>query len=169
MSANNQAGPAFLSELAEDVVITASMLAMPLTGPNKARETVMNLGSLYASRDAPVMAVVGKKTLVQYDATLLTGEAINAITVLTRNDSDEVVEINIGYLPMQSVEALAKNYAEAFGQSPSVVAQRLRSHLVSRFKYVSLIRNVHAQERDLAQSHRGDADVPILLHRRRCQ
>lgn len=116
MSTSNQPGPAFLSELAEKVVITASMLAMPLTGPDKAREVIMNLGSMYASRDAPVMAVVGKKTFVQYDATLLTGEAINAITVLTRNDSNEVVEINIGYSPMQSVEALAKNYADAFGQ-----------------------------------------------------
>jgi hypothetical protein len=116
MSTSNQTGPAFLSELAEKVVLTASMLPAPVTGPVEAREIVMNLGSMYASRAAPVMAVVGKKTFVQYDATLLTGEAINAITVLTRDDSDEVVEINIGYSPMQSVEALAKNYAAAFGQ-----------------------------------------------------
>lgn len=113
---SNQAGPAFLSELAETVVLTASMLPAPVTGPDAAREIIMNLGSMYASRAAPVMAVVGKKTFVQYDATLLTGEAINAITVLTRDDSNEVEEINIGYSPMQSVEALAKNYAAAFGQ-----------------------------------------------------
>lgn len=116
MSTSNQAGPAFLSELAENVVLTASMLAAPLTGPVKAREIIINLGSMYASRNAPVMTVVGNKTFVQYDATLLTGEPINAITVLTRDDSNDVVEINIGYSPMQSVEALAKNYAAAFGQ-----------------------------------------------------
>lgn len=116
MSTSNQAGPAFLSELAATVVLTASMLPAPVTGPDKASAIIMNLGSMYASRTAPTMAVVGNKTFVQYDATLMTGESINAITVLTRDDSNEVVGINIGYSPMQSVDALAKNYDAAFGQ-----------------------------------------------------
>ncbi|MDY7562577.1 hypothetical protein QN382_21240 [Pseudomonas sp. 10B1] len=116
MSTSNQTGPAFLSELAGNVVLTASILAAPSTGPVKAREIILNLGSMYASRNPPAMAVVGNKTFVQYDATLHTGESINAITVLTRDDSNEVMEINIGYSPMLAVQALAQNYAAAFGQ-----------------------------------------------------
>lgn len=116
MSTSNQAGPAFLAELAEHVVLTASMLPNKATGPDKSREIIMNLGSMYASRTTPVMAVVGNKTFIQYDATLVSGEAINAITVLTRNSSNLVAEINIGYSPMTSVEALAKNFAAAFGE-----------------------------------------------------
>jgi hypothetical protein len=116
MSTSNQAGPAFLSELAENVVLTASTLPTPIVGQAKARDIIMNLGSMYASRTAPVLAVVGNKTFIQYDAKLVTGEDINAITVLTRDSSDQVIEINIGYSPMQPLEVLAKNFAVAYGE-----------------------------------------------------
>jgi hypothetical protein len=116
MTTSNQAGPAFLSELAENVVLTASILAAPVLGQAKVRDTILNVGSMYASRTAPVLAVVGDKTFIQYDATLVTGETINAITVLTRDTSEQVIEINIGYSPMQPLEVLAKNFAVAFSE-----------------------------------------------------
>jgi len=113
---NTQPGPAFLSELADDVVLTASILPKATRGAERAREVIMNLGAMYASRTVAVMGVVGNKTFIQYDATLVSGEQINAVTVLTRNDSNLVVEINVGYSPLQAVEALTKNFATAFGQ-----------------------------------------------------
>jgi hypothetical protein len=113
MTNSNQAGPAFLAELAENVVMSASIVQDVVKGPEAVRDVILATGSLYASKTAGVAGAIGNKTVVQYDATLPSGESLNAIVVLTRGSNNLVEEINIGYSPMSSVHVLAERLEAA--------------------------------------------------------
>jgi hypothetical protein len=114
MSESTQPHP-FLNDLAEDVVLIASVLRQPVTGREQVREVVKAGGSLYITQTPRFLGSVGQRTYFEYEVTLAEGLTAAGLVSIHRDTAGQVTELNIAFSPLGAVLAIAAGLRDRLG------------------------------------------------------
>jgi hypothetical protein len=99
---------AWIDDLAEDVVLEASVLAERRRGRDEVLAVMKAAGSYYARFEFVHQNVAGARTYLEWEATGPTGTEMAGVTVLTRNDDNQVVHVAIHHRPLGAVLELSR-------------------------------------------------------------
>src|SRR3979490_3219168 len=91
-------GPPFLADLADDAVMTGTVLAKPLKGKAVIRQVIRSIASCFVSQSMSGQAVDGSIETIEYDAELESGGTIHGSVTVTRRADGKVV----GWPPLSS-------------------------------------------------------------------
>lgn len=95
-----KSGEVFAETFAEDVVLEAATLLVPLRGRDDVK-TVMNESSnYYATLQFTHEAINGPRTYVEWEASGPSGVQFSGVTVLTRNEDGLIQHISISHRPL---------------------------------------------------------------------
>jgi len=100
-------GPPFLADLADDAVLTGTIFAKPLKGKDVISQVIRSIGSCYVSQSLSGHAVDGSIETIEYDAELESGGAIHGSVTVTRRADGKVVTIDGRHAPQTAAAALA--------------------------------------------------------------
>jgi hypothetical protein len=111
MSAHSEERLPFLDDLTDDAQLISTVVRRPVAGRENIRKVVAAVGSLYQSQTPTFLGAIGKRTLLQYDAVLQSGQALKGVAVIERNDDGGVVSVSVTFSPFESTLALATSLA----------------------------------------------------------
>jgi SnoaL-like protein len=97
-----QSADAFESAFADDVVLEASTLRLPVCGKRDVQVTMQAASAYYASLVFTHEAVNGARTYVEWEAEAPTGTKFSGITVLTRNADGLIGHTAIHHRPLDA-------------------------------------------------------------------
>ncbi|SAL77388.1 hypothetical protein AWB71_05453 [Caballeronia peredens] len=97
----------FLDDLTEESVLSSTLLRRDVTGRENIRKIVAAVGKLYTSQTPVFLGTTDDRVLYQYEAELVTGQNISAITIIKRNADGSVPHVTVAFHPLDSVLALA--------------------------------------------------------------
>jgi hypothetical protein len=100
-------GPPFLADLADDAVMTGTILAKPLKGKDVISQVIRSIASCYVSQSMSGHAVDGSIETIEYDAELESGGSIHGSMTVTRRADGKVVAIDGRHSPQVAAAALA--------------------------------------------------------------
>jgi hypothetical protein len=100
-------GPPFLADLADDAVMTGTILAKPLKGKDVIRHVIRSIASCFVSQSMSSHAVDGSIETIEYDAELESGGSIHGSVTVTRRADGKVVAIDGSHSPQGAAAALA--------------------------------------------------------------
>jgi hypothetical protein len=100
-------GPRFLADLADDAVMTGTILAKPLKGKDVISQVIRSIASCYVSQSMSGHAVDGSIETIEYDAALESGGTIHGSVIVTRRADGKVVIIDGRHSPQVAAAALA--------------------------------------------------------------
>jgi hypothetical protein len=100
-------GPAFLADLADDAVMTGTILAKPLRGKDVIRQVIRSIASCFVSQSMSGHAVDGSIETIEYGAELELGGSIHGSVTVTRRADGKVVAIDGRHSPQVAAAALA--------------------------------------------------------------
>jgi len=100
-------GPPFLADLADDAVLTGTILARPLKGKDVIRQVIRSIASCFVLQSMSGHAVDGGIETIEYDAELELGGAIHGSVTVTRRAEGKVVAINGRHSPQVAAAKLA--------------------------------------------------------------
>jgi LDH2 family malate/lactate/ureidoglycolate dehydrogenase len=100
-------GPPFLADLADDAVMTGTILAKPLKGKQIIRQVIRSIASCFVSQRISGHAVDGCIETIEYDAELESGGTIHGSVIVTRRADGKVVTIDGRHFPQVEAAALA--------------------------------------------------------------
>jgi len=72
-------GPPFLADLADDAVMTGTVLAKPLKGKDVIRQVIRSIASCFVSQSMSGHAIDGSIETIEYDAELESGDRPQAL------------------------------------------------------------------------------------------
>jgi hypothetical protein len=84
-------GPPFLADLADDAIMTGTILAKPLKGKDVISQVIRSIASCYVSQSMSGHAVDGSIETIEYDAELESGGTIHGSVIVTRRADGKVV------------------------------------------------------------------------------
>src|SRR3979490_2457732 len=115
-------GPPFLADLADDAVMTGTVLAKPLKGKDVIRQVIRSIASCFVSQSMSGHAVDGSIETIEYDAELESGGTIHGSVTVTRRADGKVVAIDGRHSPQVAAAALAivlrTKFAVSFAPDP---------------------------------------------------
>jgi LDH2 family malate/lactate/ureidoglycolate dehydrogenase len=100
-------GPPFLADLADDAVMTGTILAKPLKGKDVISQVIRSIASCYVSQSMSGHAVDGSIETIEYDAELESGGTIHGSVIVTRRADGKVVAIDGRHSPQAAAAELA--------------------------------------------------------------
>ena len=100
-------GPPFLADLADDAVMTGTILAKPLKGKDVISQVIRSIASCFVSQSMSGRAVNGSIETIEYDAELESGGTIHGLATVTRRADGKVVAIEGRHSPQVAAAALA--------------------------------------------------------------
>jgi hypothetical protein len=100
-------GPPFLADLADDAIMTGTILAKPLEGKDVISEVIRSIASCYLSQSMSGHAVDGSIETIEYNAELASGGTIHGSVIVTRRTDGKVVAIEGRHSPEPAAAALA--------------------------------------------------------------
>jgi hypothetical protein len=106
-------GPAFLEELSPEATLTMTVLQGTITGAEAVSHIIRTLVTLYASTHVSFRGSVEGRDFINYEPTLVSGQAVEAVVTLVRGEDRLIRHINIGYSPLDGALALAGSLEKA--------------------------------------------------------
>jgi pimeloyl-ACP methyl ester carboxylesterase len=93
----------FAEAFADDVVLEASVLHRPIEGRDRVKHVMAVASGIYDSLVFTHEANSGALTYVEWEATAFGGLRMNGVTILTRNESGQIVSARIHHRPLGAV------------------------------------------------------------------
>jgi hypothetical protein len=90
----------FGAALADDVVLEASVLRRPVEGRDQVMRVLVTASGIYESLQFTHEANNGPRTYLEWEHTALGGLELRGVTVLTRDDSGQIVHAAIHHRPL---------------------------------------------------------------------
>jgi hypothetical protein len=119
---DQSAEPAFLADLADEVVLTGSVLRHAVTGRATVADLILATGAAYKSQAGRFHGAFGLQEFMAYDAVLTDGTAIRGDMVLTWNTSGKVEAIHVGHSPLDAAMSLSRILGRALaGRVPGAL------------------------------------------------
>src|SRR3977135_544810 len=87
-------GPPFLADLADDAVMTGTVLAKPLKGKHVINQIIRSIPTCVFAQSVSGRAVDGSIETIEYDAELESGGTIHGSVIGTRRADGKVVAID---------------------------------------------------------------------------
>ncbi|WP_050422497.1 hypothetical protein [Bradyrhizobium tropiciagri] len=106
----------FLDDLTADAQLVSSVLRGPVTGRDTIRRVVDAVGTFYASQSPTFVQEVGSRLVLEYEATLTSGEKLSAAVVVERNPDGSVPRVSVRMSPLGAVLSLAAGLRERLGK-----------------------------------------------------
>lgn len=106
--------PAFLDELADDVVLGGSVLKQLVQGRHDVTRIVEAVGTLYIAQEYLYAGRADGRDFVEYDATLADGTAIRGLVSLTRDTQGHVKRVDVGHQPYDAIGKVARSLHTCF-------------------------------------------------------
>jgi hypothetical protein len=98
----------FLDDLAEDVLLTSSVLRSPVAGRDRVARIVKAGGSLYRRQTPTFFGTVEGHGLFDYDIELEGGVPAFGLVSFWRDDAGEVTHLHIAFSPLGAVLSIAE-------------------------------------------------------------
>jgi pimeloyl-ACP methyl ester carboxylesterase len=93
----------FAEALADDVVLEASVLHRPIEGRDLVQQVMATASGIYDSLVFIHEATEGPRTYVEWEATAFGGMRLNGVTILTKDDSGQIISARIHHRPLAAV------------------------------------------------------------------
>ncbi|MFJ1975358.1 alpha/beta fold hydrolase [Streptomyces sp. NPDC087903] len=93
---------AFAAAFAEDIVLEASVLALPVQGRDQVKATMSAASRIYESLQFVRETEAGPRTYLEWEATAFGGHEIFGVTVLTKDDEDRISHVAIHHRPLEA-------------------------------------------------------------------
>jgi pimeloyl-ACP methyl ester carboxylesterase len=90
----------FEQALADDVVLEASVLHRPIEGRDRVKQVMSIASGIYDSLVFTRETTNGPRTYVEWEATAFGGMTMAGVTILTRNESGQIVSARIHHRPL---------------------------------------------------------------------
>src|SRR5258706_16483642 len=100
-------GPPLLADLADDAVMTGTVLAKPLKGKAVISQVIRSIASCFVSQSMSGHAVDGGIEKIEYDAELESGGTTPGSVTVTRRADGKVVAIDGRHSPQVAAAELA--------------------------------------------------------------
>ena len=97
----------FLDDLAEDVLLTSSVLRGPVAGRDRVTRIVKVGGSLYRSQTPTFLGTVEDHGLFEYDVELDGGVPASGLVSFRRDAAGAVTHLHIAFSPLGAVLSIA--------------------------------------------------------------
>jgi hypothetical protein len=107
----------FLNDLTEDAELISSVLRGPVVGRADIRRVVDAVGSFYAEQTPTFLGAFGSRTLLEYQARLISGERLEASVVIDHNPDGSVLRVSVRMSSVDAVMALAEHLKSALSGS----------------------------------------------------
>ncbi|MCX5096885.1 alpha/beta fold hydrolase [Streptomyces sp. NPDC059837] len=92
----------FAAAFAEDIVLEASVLAIPVKGRDQVKATMTQASLIYESLEFVREAVAGSRTYLEWEATAFGGREIFGVTVLTKGADGRINHVAIHHRPLEA-------------------------------------------------------------------
>jgi len=103
----------FLEDLADDVVLVSGIIPEKIKGKDAVIATIRLGGEIYASQTVTYLNRLSEdRTLMEYDAALVTGHEVHAVVVINWNSDNKVSKLNISFAPLDGALAFATRLGE---------------------------------------------------------
>lgn len=102
----------FLDDLTADAQLVSSVLRGPVTGRDAIRRVVDAVGTFYASQTPTFVQEVGSRLVLEYEATLTSGEELSAAVIVEHNPDGSVPRVSVRMSPLGAVLSLAAGLRE---------------------------------------------------------
>jgi hypothetical protein len=102
----------FLDDLTADAQRISSVLRGPVTGRDAIRRVVDAVGTFYASQTPTFVQDVGSRLVLEYEATLTSGEKLSAAVIVEHNPDGSVPRVSVRMSPLGAVLSLAAGLRE---------------------------------------------------------
>ena len=102
----------FLDDLTADAQLVSSVLRGPVTGREDIRRVVDAVGTFYASQTPTFVQDIGSRLVLEYEATLTSGEELNAAVIVEHNPDGSVPRVSVRMSPLGAVLSLAAGLRE---------------------------------------------------------
>lgn len=121
MSAQAERHP-FLDDLTADALLVSSVLRGPITGREDIRRVVDAVGTFYALQTPIFVQDIGSRLVLEYEATLTSGEELSAAVIVEHNPDGSVPRVSVRMSPLGAVLSLAAGLRERLSkQLPETV------------------------------------------------
>ncbi|MDQ0924504.1 pimeloyl-ACP methyl ester carboxylesterase [Pseudarthrobacter sp. W1I19] len=104
-----------------DVVLEASVMRSPITGRENVKAVMSAASSIYESLEFTQQTVNGPRTYLEWHATAFGGLTIDGVTILTKDESGQIVSAAIHHRPLEAAlrfsAELGKRIGKAMGES----------------------------------------------------
>ncbi|WP_158807855.1 hypothetical protein [Beijerinckia sp. L45] len=108
-------GPAFLNELAPDVVLEAAILNGSVSGAADVRKVIGTVGGLFTSQAPGIRASGDNVEIYGYEAGLPEGMSVTGVITVTRGTTGEVTHIGSLMRPLGAVLWIAGQVKDRLG------------------------------------------------------
>ncbi|MFJ9011540.1 alpha/beta fold hydrolase [Streptomyces canus] len=93
---------AFAAAFAQDIVLEASVLALPVQGRDQVKAAMSAASRIYESLQFVRETEAGPRTYLEWEATAFGGHEIFGVTVLTKDDEDRISHVAIHHRPLEA-------------------------------------------------------------------
>jgi hypothetical protein len=107
----------FLDDLTENAELISSVLRGPVIGRADIRRVVDAVGSCYVEQTPTFLGTFGSKTLLEYQARLISGERVEASVVIDHNPDGSVPHVSVRMSSVDAIVALAAHLKSALSNS----------------------------------------------------
>jgi hypothetical protein len=94
---------AFAEAFADDVVLEAAALLVPVKGRSDVKTVMSTASNYYKALQFTHEATNGPRTYVEWEATGASGVQFSGVTVLTRNEDGLIQHISISHRPLAAI------------------------------------------------------------------
>lgn len=98
----NKSADTFAEAFDAEVVLEASVLRGPVEGRDNVKIVMAAASGIYESLEFTHQAVNGARTYLEWQATALGGMALRGVTILTKNESGQIVRAAIHHRPLDA-------------------------------------------------------------------
>ncbi|MCQ8242240.1 hypothetical protein [Rhizosaccharibacter radicis] len=102
----------FIEDLAEEVVLTSSVLRRTVSGREKVLRIVTTGGSLYRSNTPRFLGHVEDRGLLEYDVELDGGVHASGLVSFRRDENGKVTHLHIAFSPLDAVLTFSTSLRE---------------------------------------------------------
>jgi hypothetical protein len=110
--------PAWLDNLADDVILEGSLLDGAVQGPKAVRSIVSTIRALYDRQEHKFAGDYGKNRFLEEYIARIRGEPIGCVVLVTRNAAGKTQNVVVGYRPRSSLLLLSRLLREKFAGTP---------------------------------------------------
>ncbi|WP_406490341.1 alpha/beta hydrolase [Streptomyces sp. NBC_01604] len=108
---------AFAAAFAEDIVLEASVLAIPVHGRDQVKATMSAASRIYESLEFVQETTEGPRTYLEWEATAFGGHEIFGVTVLTKDDADRIAHVAIHHRPLEAALRFSAELGERLAET----------------------------------------------------
>jgi hypothetical protein len=103
---------AFADAFAAEVMLEASVLSRPVEGRDQVALVMTTASTVYKALQFTHQAVSGDRTYLEWEAKAFGGVDLRGVTVLTKNDSGQIVNVAIHHRPLGAALAFSAELGE---------------------------------------------------------